>query len=55
MGILGQVWLLPNLIALRVLASDASSWAKFAVLTVLLSYPSGESGRREFRGKSLSI
>lgn len=35
-----ELWALPTLIALVVLPSDASAWAKYAVLTVLLSAPS---------------
>jgi hypothetical protein len=46
MALFGQIWLLPNLIALRFLPSSESPWIKFAVLTVLLSYPSGEFWER---------
>ncbi|PNH31078.1 hypothetical protein VD0002_g3264 [Verticillium dahliae] len=42
-GILAQVWLLPCLIALRTLKDDTSPWARFAVLTVLLSYPTAHA------------
>ncbi|CAO1633445.1 unnamed protein product [Sympodiomycopsis kandeliae] len=35
-----QYWMFPNLIALATLPSGQSPWAKFAVLTVLLSFPS---------------
>ncbi|KAM0326979.1 hypothetical protein ACHAQA_006100 [Verticillium albo-atrum] len=42
-GILGQVWLLPCLIALRTLGDDTPPWAKYAVLTVLLSYPTAHA------------
>jgi hypothetical protein len=42
MGIFSQLWLLPNVLALLVLPDNVGQWAKFAVLTVLLSYPSGE-------------
>ena len=41
-GLFAQVWILPNIIAIAVLPSDASPWVKFAILTVLLSYPSRE-------------
>lgn len=44
-GLLNQIWVLPTVIALRVLPDDASQWAKFAVLTVLLSSPSRQSFR----------
>lgn len=40
LGLLAQIWVLPNIIALTVLPSDASPWVKFAVVTVFLSYPS---------------
>ncbi|KAJ4317497.1 hypothetical protein N0V84_007325 [Fusarium piperis] len=40
LGLFAQVWLLPTLIALLTLPDSVPSWAKFAVLTVLLSYPS---------------
>ncbi|CAI4219767.1 unnamed protein product [Parascedosporium putredinis] len=39
MGIFVQVWFLPCIIALAVLPSDVSRWASYAVVTVLLSYP----------------
>ncbi len=35
-----QVWYLPCLIALATLPASASPWAKFATITVLLSFPS---------------
>ncbi|KAI5861286.1 MFS general substrate transporter [Durotheca rogersii] len=38
-GAFAQLWILPNIIALAVLPSDASQWVKYAVLIVLLSYP----------------
>lgn len=41
LGALSQIWILPNVIALAVLPTGASAWGKFAVLTTLLSYPSG--------------
>ncbi|KAH6695721.1 major facilitator superfamily domain-containing protein [Plectosphaerella plurivora] len=43
MALFGQIWLLPNLIALRFLPNSESPWIKFAVLTVLLSYPSAHA------------
>ncbi|EXF81465.1 major facilitator superfamily transporter [Colletotrichum fioriniae PJ7] len=39
-GAFTQLWYLPNLIAMAVLPADASPWAQYAVVTVLLSYPS---------------
>ena len=39
-GVLTQIWYLPNLVALAVLPSDSSPWVQFAVVSVLLSYPS---------------
>lgn len=39
LGILVQFWFLPCIIAMAVLPDDASRWARFAVVTVLLSYP----------------
>ncbi|KAK0376120.1 major facilitator superfamily transporter [Colletotrichum limetticola] len=39
-GAFTQLWYLPNLIAMAVLPADASPWAHYAVVTVLLSYPS---------------
>ncbi|KAJ3536917.1 hypothetical protein NM208_g6518 [Fusarium decemcellulare] len=43
MGAFAQVWLLPTLIALLTLPDSVPSWAKFAVLTILLSYPSAHA------------
>ncbi|KAK4657494.1 hypothetical protein QC762_214230 [Podospora pseudocomata] len=40
MGVVMQVWLLPCVVALYLLPADASRWAAYAVVTVLLSYPS---------------
>jgi hypothetical protein len=39
-GAFTQLWFLPNLIALAVLPTATSRWARFALVTVLLSYPS---------------
>ncbi|KAL2883493.1 hypothetical protein SGCOL_001176 [Colletotrichum sp. CLE4] len=39
-GAFTQLWYLPNLIGMAVLPADASPWAQYAVVTVLLSYPS---------------
>lgn len=39
LGMFSQVWILPNIIALAVLPSGISPWVKYAVVTVLLSYP----------------
>lgn len=41
-GMFTQFWYLPNLIGMAVLPSGASPWAQYAVVTVLLSYPSRE-------------
>ncbi|KAK4448891.1 major facilitator superfamily domain-containing protein [Podospora aff. communis PSN243] len=43
LAIFGQLWLLPNVIALLSLPDNVAAWAKFAVLTVLLSYPSAHA------------
>jgi len=42
LAIFGQLWLLPTVIALLALPDNVGAWAKFSVLTVLLSYPSGK-------------
>ncbi|KEY72264.1 hypothetical protein S7711_00263 [Stachybotrys chartarum IBT 7711] len=39
-GIFTQLWYLPNLIAMAVLPTSTSPWARYALITVLLSYPS---------------
>ncbi|KAF1952828.1 MFS general substrate transporter [Byssothecium circinans] len=39
LGILVQLWFLPCVIAMSVLPDDASKWGRFALVTVLLSYP----------------
>jgi hypothetical protein len=39
-GAVTQLWCLPNLIALAVLPTSVNRWTRFAVVTVLLSYPS---------------
>ncbi|KAI2465418.1 MFS general substrate transporter [Annulohypoxylon bovei var. microspora] len=39
MALFSQVWVLPNLIALAVLPSSISPWVKYAVVSILLSYP----------------
>ncbi|KAI4864316.1 MFS general substrate transporter [Hypoxylon rubiginosum] len=39
MGMFSQIWILPNIIALAVLPSSTSPWAKYTLVTVLLSYP----------------
>ena len=51
MGVFAQIWVLPTLIALLTLPDTVGSWAKFAVLTVLLSYPSSEF--EEFQNDAL--
>jgi hypothetical protein len=40
MGLIAQLWLLPCTIALALIPSNSSGWVHFAILTVLLSYPS---------------
>ncbi|KAK7432190.1 hypothetical protein QQZ08_001135 [Neonectria magnoliae] len=40
LGAFSQLWVLPNVIALLTLPDTVSAWAKFAVLTTLLSNPS---------------
>ncbi|KAL2687095.1 hypothetical protein Neosp_004647 [[Neocosmospora] mangrovei] len=47
MGVFAQIWVLPTLIALLTLPDTVGSWAKFAVLTVLLSYPSNRRGNKQ--------
>ncbi|KAF2228085.1 major facilitator superfamily domain-containing protein [Elsinoe ampelina] len=42
-GVFCQLWVLPNIIALTVLPSASSAWARFAILTVLLSVPSAHA------------
>ncbi|KAK9235027.1 major facilitator superfamily domain-containing protein [Lipomyces kononenkoae] len=39
-GILAQLWVLPNLIALRSFGLNSNKWSKYAVTTILLSAPS---------------
>ncbi|KAK2027468.1 major facilitator superfamily transporter [Colletotrichum zoysiae] len=39
-GAFTQLWYLPNLVAMAVLPSNSSPWAQYAIVTVLLSYPS---------------
>ncbi|KAK9370528.1 major facilitator superfamily domain-containing protein [Lipomyces kononenkoae] len=39
-GLLSQLWVLPNLIALRSFGLHSNKWSKYAVTTVLLSHPS---------------
>lgn len=41
MGVISQTWILPNIIALLTIPDDIAPWSKFAILTILLSYPSG--------------
>lgn len=43
LGLVPQFWFLPCIFALAVLPSDAPKWGSYAVLTVLLSYPSREN------------
>lgn len=39
MGIIMQLWMLPLLVALEVLPADASSWARWALTTLLVGTP----------------
>ncbi|KAI5358725.1 putative major facilitator superfamily, MFS transporter superfamily [Septoria linicola] len=39
-GALAQLWALPCVIALAVLPASTSAWPKYALVTILLSYPS---------------
>lgn len=39
LGVIVQIWFLPCTIALAVLPADVNRWAMYAVVTVLLSYP----------------
>lgn len=41
-GAFTQFWYLPNLIAMAVLPNTAGPWTQYAIVTVLLSYPSRE-------------
>ncbi|KAJ4267706.1 hypothetical protein NW762_003820 [Fusarium torreyae] len=43
MGLFAQVWVLATLIALVALPDSAPSWSKYAVLTILLSWPSAHA------------
>ncbi|KAI1462540.1 MFS general substrate transporter [Annulohypoxylon moriforme] len=45
MGSFAQVWVLPNVIALAVLPNGTSSWAKYAVILILLSHPFFQGGQ----------
>lgn len=39
-GIFTQLWYLPNFVAMAILPGNASPWAQYAIVKVLLSYPS---------------
>ena len=39
LGIFVQLWFLPCVIAMSVLHDSVSKWSRFALVTVLLSYP----------------
>lgn len=39
LGIFVQLWFLPCVVAMATIPSDVSKWARFALVTVLLSYP----------------
>lgn len=39
-GLVAQIWFLPCLIALAVLPADTNRWGSYALVIVLLSYPS---------------
>jgi hypothetical protein len=40
LGAAAQAWIFPNIIALAVIPASSSAWARFAIVTVLLSWPS---------------
>ncbi|OTB01897.1 hypothetical protein M426DRAFT_265446 [Hypoxylon sp. CI-4A] len=40
LGIFTEIWFLPCIVALAILPSDTSRWGTYALITVLLSYPS---------------
>ncbi|KAJ1322891.1 YIL166C-like transporter [Microdochium nivale] len=40
MGMFAQVWLLPNVITLAAVPNSTPGWARYAILTTLLAYPS---------------
>ncbi|OAG12462.1 MFS general substrate transporter [Paraphaeosphaeria sporulosa] len=40
MGIFVQIWFLPCLVAMAVIPDSSSRWSRYALVTVLLSYPS---------------
>ncbi|ROT43792.1 hypothetical protein SODALDRAFT_393324 [Sodiomyces alkalinus F11] len=40
LGLFTQIWFLPCLVSLSVLPADINRWAMYALITVLLSYPS---------------
>ncbi|EPE08461.1 major facilitator superfamily transporter [Ophiostoma piceae UAMH 11346] len=40
MGVISQIWVLPNIIALLAVPTSIGAWSKFSILTILLSYPS---------------
>ncbi|KAH8753549.1 major facilitator superfamily domain-containing protein [Diaporthe sp. PMI_573] len=42
-GVFCQLWVLPNIIALAVLPNTSSAWARYSILTVLLSFPSAHA------------
>lgn len=39
LGVFVQLWFMPCVIAMSVISDDSSKWARFALVTVLLSYP----------------
>lgn len=43
LGALAQIWILPNIIALAVIPAVSNQWVRFAIVTVLLSWPSRKS------------
>ncbi|KXJ85760.1 major facilitator superfamily domain-containing protein [Microdochium bolleyi] len=40
MGMLAQFWLFPNVVALAAIPNNTPGWARYAILTTLLAYPS---------------
>jgi hypothetical protein len=51
LGMFAQFWFLPCIIALAVLPDNESKWGTYALLTVLLSYPSGMLSHLREEGK----
>lgn len=45
LGLFTQFWFLPCLVALAVLPEGTPRWGSYALVTVILSYPTRESGQ----------